>query len=374
MTRPIRRPLRVALQGGGALGAYSWGALDGLLASHRLELTHFSGTSAGALNAAICASALTTGGPRAARLALASFWQAISNSPWRDFVGLLWGPIARSMGRNLNEWLWSSASAAPYGHHYLPAMSLTPLAGILQRHVDLDALRSPSAPGVYVTITNVRTGLPRVVGNADLTLDVLLASACLPQYFKPVVIDDEWFWDGGYTGNPALWPLLRSPGPADVCLIQLSPVEAVALPTSRTEVRRRVAEVVFHSSLVAEMQAIAAVRSQAAAHGLPNRVAQARFHRIGPPPADLVGKGSPVDRSAWFLQALAKAGRAESRRFMVRQGGAVGDRETLDIETAFGEGAGPPPSKRAGRHGDSPSAAGEWPFVDQQPGSVCATR
>ncbi len=375
MTSDHRRPLRVALQGGGALGAYSWGALDGLLASRRVELTHFSGTSAGALNAAICASALATGGRRAARLALASFWQAISDSPWSDFVGLLWGPVARSMRRNLTEWLWSSAAAAPYGNHYLPTMSLTPLATILARHVDFDALRSPRAPGVHVTITNVRTGLPRVVGNADLSLDVLLASACLPQYFKAVAIDGERFWDGGYTANPALWPLMRKPGPTDICLIQLSPVEARLMPTTHVEVRQRVAEVVFHSSLVAEMQAIAAVRSHASAQGLPNRAAQARFHRIGPPPAGLVGQGSPTDRSARFLQALADSGRAASRRFMLRHGNAIGDRETLDIEREFVEpSTGPSGSGRDTRHGARPPVAAEWPFVAQKPGPVCATQ
>ena len=121
-----RRPIRAALQGGGALGAYTWGVLDALLASRRIELTHFSGTSAGALNAAICASAMTTGGRREARLALASFWRGLSNSPLRDFVGQLGGPVAKTLGRSLNEWLWTSAMAAPYSQHYLPEMTATP--------------------------------------------------------------------------------------------------------------------------------------------------------------------------------------------------------------------------------------------------------
>ena len=375
MGRHSRRPLRVALQGGGALGAYTWGALDGLLASNRVELTHFSGTSAGAINAAICASAMAIGGQREARLALASFWQAIANSPWSDFVGLLWGPIGRSLGKNLNEWLWSSAMAAPYSNHYLAPMSLTPMANIVKRHVDINALRSPEAPSVYVTITNVRTGLPQVIGNADLSVDVLLASACLPQYFRPVAIDGEWFWDGGYTGNPALWPLIRQPGPSDICLIQLTPVAAATLPTTGNEIRQRIAEVVFHSSLVAEMQAIAAVRAEAAALGLPNRVGQTRFHRIGPPPAALVGQGSPADRSARFLRALGAAGRAASRSFMVRHGAAIGERETLGIEAEFvdgpvGTGNG---SDRAGRHAALPPHPAEWPFVANQPDRVCAT-
>ena len=418
-----RRPIRAALQGGGAFGAYTWGVLDALLASRRVELTHFSGTSAGALNAAICASAMTTGGRREARLALASFWRGISSSPLRDFVGLLGGPVVRSLGRNLNEWLWTSAMATPYSQHYLPEMSATPLASLLARHVDIDALRSPKAPPVYITITNVRSGLPRVVSNADLTLDILLASACLPQFFQPVEIDGEWYWDGGYTGNPTLWPLIQPPGPVDICLVQLSPGQAPQLPTSQREVKQRIGEVVFHSPLVAEMQAIAAVRSQSQSQGLSSCFNDARFHRIGPPPTDLVEQGSPVDRSVWFIQALADSGRTAGRHFMIRHGSAIGARETFDIREAFtdhpgpraapagsdtagaesasnsgsvpasesGSGpdsnaaSGPAGQAQAGReaaatgpererhHGGSPSGRSEWPFVVHSLRSPCIT-
>ena len=384
-----RRPIRAALQGGGALGAYTWGVLDALLASRRIELTHFSGTSAGALNAAICASAMTTGGRREARLALASFWRGLSNSPLRDFVGQLGGPVAKTLGRSLNEWLWTSAMAAPYSQHYLPEMTATPLATLLASHVDIDALRSPAAPRVYVTITNVRTGLPRIVSNPELTIDVLLASACLPQLFQPVVIDDEPYWDGGYTGNPTLWPLIQEPGPADICLVQLSPGQAPQLPTSQREVRQRIGEVVFHSPLVAELHAIAAVRAQSLAQDTPNRFNEARFHRIGPPSAELVGQGSPADRSAWFIRALADQGRRAGRNFISRHGDAIGDRETFDIDEAGGLGAartrpsaaqaaGAEPAhrsggQRAGDHGESPASRAEWPFVVHSPQSTCST-
>ena len=420
-----RRPIRAALQGGGALGAYTWGVLDALLASRRVELTHFSGTSAGALNSAICASAMTTGGRREARLALASFWRGISNSPLRDFVGLLGGPIAKTLGRNLNEWLWTNAMAAPYSQHYLPEMTATPLATMLAKHVDIEALRSPQAPRVYITITNVRTGLPRVVGNAELTLDILLASACLPQFFQPVMVDGEWYWDGGYTGNPTLWPLIRDPGPVDICLVQLSPGMSPQIPNSQREVRQRIGEVVFHSPLVAEMHAIAAVRTQTLAQGVPNRFNHARFHRIGPPPAEIAEQGSPADRSAWFIKALADAGRGAGRHFMSRHGDAIGDRETFDIEAAFAdrpagdpaavtltdaaapkgserdqrassgsgngalaradrsadgaagssaEGAGRKGRKRAEDHGEAPSGRSEWPFVAPPSRSICTTQ
>ena len=133
-----RKPVRVALQGGGALGAFSAGVLDALLASRRIELTHFSGTSAGAINAVVCASALVTGGRRGARRALASFWQSVAASPMDDYVGLLWGPLGQSLRKGFGEWLWSSAAAlpTPYGRSFLPTLASTPLKSALERHVD----------------------------------------------------------------------------------------------------------------------------------------------------------------------------------------------------------------------------------------------
>ena len=334
MTQP-RQPLRLALQGGGALGAYTWGVLDALLASRRVELTHFSGTSAGALNAAVCASAMVSGGRREARRRLASFWDAIAVSPWTDYVGLMWGPVAQSMRRGFGEWLWNSAMATPYGRHMLPAMSATPLASVLAQHVDLDALRSNAAPRVFVTLTHVGSGLPRVVANPDLTLEVLLASACLPQVFRAVEVDGESFWDGGYTGNPTLWPLIRHPGEADICLIQLSPGQRQTTPTQVAQIRQRVGEVVFHSSLVAEMQAIHAIRESAAVQGMDNRFTRARFHRIGPPSEALVSAGSAADRSPRFLGSLADGGRESARRFLAAHANALGERGTLDIARHF---------------------------------------
>ncbi len=330
-----RRPLRVALQGGGALGAYTWGVLDSLLASRKVELTHFSGTSAGALNAAICASAMVRGGRKEARRSLASFWQSIASVPWTDTLGLMWGPVAKSMRKGFGEWLWASALASPYGRHILPAMGSTPLASVLDRHVDIDALRSNAAPRVFVTLTHVGSGLPRVLANPDLSLDVLLASACLPQVFRAVDIDGEAFWDGGYTGNPTLWPLVRHPGEADICLVQLSPGEGQSASADPAQIRQRIGEIVFHSSLVAEMQAIHAIRESALSLGVSNRFTRARFHRIGPPPDVVAGAGSAADRSPAFLRSLADAGRNSARRFLATDAVRLGEQETLEIARHF---------------------------------------
>ncbi|MGE0801130.1 MAG: patatin-like phospholipase family protein [Lautropia sp.] len=337
MASPSRKPLRVALQGGGALGAYSAGVLDALLASRRVELTHFSGTSAGAINAVVCASALARGGRPAARRALASFWQDIAASPFGDYVGLLWGPIGQTLRQRVGEWIWYSTASlpSPYGGQLLPSPAATPLATVLARHVDFDALRAPAAAQVFVTVTHVATGLPRVFGNAELSLDAILASACLPQYFRAVEIDGDAYWDGGYTGNPTLWPLIRQPGASDVLLVQLAPAQAGATPTSAAGVRQRIAEIVFHSSLVAEMQAVQALRESAQARGDANRFSEARFHRIGPPPEALLGAGASVDRSPAFLRALGEAGGRDARAFLARHGDRIGVAETLDLRATF---------------------------------------
>jgi len=252
-------------------------------------------------------------------------------------------------------------------------MNATPLRTLLETHVDLEALRAPGAPQVFITMTNVETGLPRVVGNADLTLEALLASACLPQLFKAVEIDDESFWDGGFTGNPTLWPLIRQKGPADILLVQLSPNAATAMPSSAAAVSQRIAEIVFHSSLVAEMQAVHAIRelttpsvagSETAPPSETNSFRQARFHRVGPPPDGLLGTGAAGDRSPKHLQELWEAGRSDARRFLMRDGRQLGLKETLDIKAAFVDER----KTRLALPMDVPAAApADEPFTPQAP-------
>jgi NTE family protein len=268
-----------------------------------------------------------------------------------DYFGLLLGPFGQTVTRGFGEWLWNSAIAMPnlYGDTLLPAMSSTPLRSALESHVNLDALRAPGAPEVYITLTNVRTGLPRVVGNANLTLDAILASACLPELFRAVEIGEHAFWDGGFTGNPALWPLIRQPKPGDILLVQLSPTITPELPASAAAVRERMSEIVFHSSLVTEMQAIQAVREVMSNRGQAGMRSdpvlteaevfrQSRFHRVGPPSSELLVIGASGDRSSRNLQALWEAGRSDARRFLARDGKQIGLKETLDIKAAFIDG------------------------------------
>lgn len=323
----IRKPVSLALQGGGSWGAYTWGVLDVVLASRTLAVSQLSGTSAGALNAAIVASALAKGSAALARRRLRDFWLAIARPAAADFGREIWGPVEQRFRETIGAWLVSGNGVSPYQANPL---GINPLREVIAAHVDIDAIRSDRAPPLYVTLTNVRTGLPRVIGNREMTIDALLASACLPQLFQAVEIDGEPYWDGGYSGNPTLWPLIDGGG-RDLLLVQLTPERALELPKEAAAINRRVREIVFASSLVAEMQAIAAMRSVAAS------ALDVRLHRIGPPPEDLVAKGSPMERSHAWLTDLHGEGRRAARRFIARHGRDVGVRETLDIAKVYGD-------------------------------------
>lgn len=329
-----RKPIALALQGGGSWGAYTWGVLDALLGSRRVAITQLSGTSAGAINAAIVASALATGSPALARRRLRSFWLSIAQPPIADVAHEVWGPLSRPWRQAVGAWLMSGTALSPYA---VNPLGVNPLREPIAAHVDFDALKHRGAPALFVTVTSVRTGLPRVLSNESITLDALLASACLPQLFQAVEIDGEPYWDGGYCGNPTLWPMIHG-GPArDLVVVQLAPESVPELPRDAAAIRRRIGEIVFHSSLVAEMQAIAAMRSVAARGEAAANVLGLRLHRIGPPPADLFDEGSGVDRSRTWLERLHVEGRDGARRFLVRHGRDLGVRETLDVARVFSD-------------------------------------
>jgi NTE family protein len=327
-----RKPIGLALQGGGSWGAYTWGVLDAVLASRSISIAHLSGTSAGAINAAIVASALAKGSAAQARKSLRSFWLGIARPAMADLGREVWGPLERAWRDSLATWLISSGSVSPY--HANP-LNINPLRDAIAEHVDFDALRSKDAPALYVTVTNVKTGLPRVIANDGMTIDVLLASACLPTLFQAVEIEGEPYWDGGYCGNPTLWPMIHTGTARDIVVVQLVPDEVAETPRDASAIRQRIGEIVFNSSLVAEMQSIAAMRAMAARGEGPAIMRELRLHRIGPPPRDLIEPGSAMERSRKVLLRLQDEGRSAGRQFIARHGTDIGVRETLDIARTY---------------------------------------
>ncbi len=328
-----KQPISLALQGGGAWGAFTWGVLDYLLSRDGLLIDQISGTSAGAINGAIVCSAMANGGPAQARQALESFWRSVAEHPARSMLQTMMGPIGEMMTKRVNNWMLGAVSVSPY---QTDPLDWNPMRAAISAHVDIDSIRSRIGPQLFVTATNVRTGLPRVFGSAEITLDALAASACLPQIFRAVQIDGESYWDGGYCGNPTLWPLVRHGKANDIVLVQLSPERRDEVPRDAAGIRERAAEIVFNSSLVAEMQAIHAIREIAGGASAKSAFLKTRFHRIGPPPdAMLSESGAASDRSWLWLTQLRDEGHSAARRFMTRNRSKLGVASTLDIAKAF---------------------------------------
>jgi NTE family protein len=251
----------LALQGGGAHGAFVWGVIDLLLEDGRLGIEAISATSAGAMNAVALASGMVMGEPEAAREGLHNFWREVSRM---NSMFDLYSP--------LNQWI-QALKLPPEYHpfhaaihfltHMLPPallnpLNVNPLRDLLLKVVDFERLNhSPKAPQLFLNATNVRTGKIKVFETPSITADAVVASACLPPYFQAVEIDGEHYWDGGYLGNPAIYPLIYRKGSRDVIIVQVTAVTRDELPASAADVLHRINEISFNSSLMREMRAIA---------------------------------------------------------------------------------------------------------------------
>jgi len=250
-----------ALQGGGAHGAFTWGALDRLLEEPGLQIDGISGTSAGAMNAAVLVNGHAKGGADAARSALESFWRSVSRaallSPLRrGFLDIL---LDRWSLDHSPVFVAMDLMARVFSPYDLNPGGFNPLQQILAESIDFDRLgRAPIK--LFVTATNVRTGQGRVFRNREITPQVLLASACLPSLFRAVEIEGESYWDGGYSGNPTITPLVRECDSRDTILVQINPVERRGVPKTAREILNRVNEVSFNAVLLKELRMIALLR------------------------------------------------------------------------------------------------------------------
>src|SRR6266853_2031626 len=266
-TSPHRTPTRkveiksinLALQGGGAHGAFTWGVLDRLLEDERIGIDGISATSAGAMNATVLASGIATGGRGGAKMALSEFWRRISHAA-----------LTSSLRPTLLEHLLGNHSMVQsagfvffelitrlFSPYEFNPLNRNPLRQILLDSIDFAALSPTTCPiKLYLAATNVRTGKIKVFDNSEISVDAVLASACLPFLFRAVEIDGEAYWDGGYAGNPPIFPLIYNCSSADVLIVQLSPMRRDELPHSSAEILNRVNEISFNSSLLREMRAI----------------------------------------------------------------------------------------------------------------------
>ena len=262
-----RKTVNLALQGGGAHGAFGWGVLDRLLEDGRLDFEGVCATSAGAVNAVLLAHGLSGGGRDAARAALAAFWRDVATqASWLNPFALNpWAKAFNAVGaaalENSPAFALAEMATRMFSPYQFNPCNVNPMRQLLERHVDFARLRAAFAVKLFLCATNVETGKVRIFGNDAVSADAVLASACLPTLFQAVQIDGEYFWDGGYLGNPAIYPLIYECASSDVLVVHLSPIVRRGCPRTPAEIMNRLHEVSFNSSLMREMRAIAFVTS-----------------------------------------------------------------------------------------------------------------
>lgn len=324
----------LALQGGGSHGAFTWGVLDRLLEEPWLRIDGISGTSAGAMNAVVLADGYAAGGAEGARAALKVFWQSVADAA--RFSLIRRSPLDMLLGRWTLDtspfFIAFDLAARLFSPYDLNPRGVNPLREILEECVDFK--RVAEAPiRLFVTATNVRTGRGRVFRNAELTPDVLLASACLPTLFQAIEIDGQAYWDGGYSGNPTITPLVRECESRDTLLVAVNPVEREGTPRSAREILDRLNEVSFNATLLKELRMIALLRQVAdAGSGEGARWAGMRMHLIASKALAKLGASSKFNAEWDFLTMLHGEGRSSAESFLETNGKSVGKSSSLNLD------------------------------------------
>ena len=330
-----RCKIALALQGGGAHGAFTWGVLDRMLQEPDIDIIGVTGTSAGAMNAVVLADGLLRGGAEEARRRLRMFWEAIGGMP--GFGSLLW-PLSGSDAANVHleqtppylAWDLVARNLSPY---QLNPTNQNPLRAPLEALVDFKRLRAQKDIEVMVCAPNVRTARRRTFSNFDISADAVLASACLPDLFPAVQIDGEAYWDGGYTGNPALVPLLvKLPG-CDLVMVRIDPVMREAIPRTVRDIHDRVLEISFNAASWMEMAAVGMLLTFVE-HGLleRERFGRFRFHAVLSNDLEKIPASSKLNNYPAFLEHLFQGGRRTAEGWLAEHGAALGKRSTVNLQ------------------------------------------
>jgi NTE family protein len=348
------KTVNLALQGGGSHGAYTWGVLDALAEDPRIEVSAISGASAGAMNAVVFASGMDEGGRDRAREKLETFWLSVSSegslSPFeRKWVDKALAPFGGFWpgSRWLDAWTetWSGI-LSPYEFNPL---NLNPLRVHLEKAVDFERLRATNALKLFIAATNVRTGHGEIFRRAILTADHVMASACLPGLFQAVIIDGQPYWDGGYAGNPPLWPLFYETQCRDAIIVQINPIERDQTPRLPAEISNRVDEITFNASLLAELRAADFVARLIKSGVLKSEQYRLeRLHRIGGRgKLECFSAATKNDVSWPFLKRLRDLGREDAKAWLEENFDSIGVESTLDMDRALKREPPTPPTKGA---------------------------
>lgn len=349
----MSKPISLALQGGGALGAYTWGALDRLLEDDRIEIAAISGSSAGAMCAVVLAEGWAEGGREGARKNLRAFWEGIAkagqSNPYRRT------PMTAFLNAFTPTWAqdaawsfwsdWAKRFGSPYD---FAALNANPLKDVLDELVDFEKVRACEQLDLFIGATNVETGRVRIFRNEELTADHLLASACLPLLFQAVVIDGAPYWDGGYMGNPALFPLFDVEATRDILIVQVNPIVRPGAPKSIPDIVARVNEITFNASLLRELRAIEFVGRLLDQNMVPERrYRKMLIHTLTQDEAlQPLGVGTDLNTDLAFFEGLFKIGRIACDGWLKQHFHDLGERSTVDLRAMFEGEEGPPVKKK----------------------------
>ena len=333
------KSISLALQGGGAHGAFTWGVLDAIIEDGRLAIEAITGASAGSMNAVVLAEGWLNGGPEEARECLRKFWKRVS------LDGVL-TPIQRSLFDHiLGFWsadrtpgrLWLEAWSGLASPYEFNPLDYNPLQEALEELIDFERVRKNRTVKLFVAATSVWTGKVRIFNGSQLTAAHVMASACLPALFRAVEIDGEPYWDGGYTGNPAVFPLFYETKTDDILLVQINPIERRQTPRATHEIQNRLTEITFNGNLLRELRAIEFVTRLIDAGKLSKDEYKRVFmHRIhGGRELDAFTASSRLNAGWSFFKELKDHGRATAKTWLTENYDAIGVRSTLDLKAAL---------------------------------------
>jgi NTE family protein len=340
--QPSERPtlsVDFALQGGGSHGAFTWGVLDRMLEERWLKIEAISGTSAGAMNAAILVTGYVKDGVEGARAALDAYWRKVAEAS--RFSPLQRSPLDRMMNRwtldGSPAYLWLDLMSRVVSPYTINPFGDNPLRALVVESADFEAIAKAPIK-LFITATNVHTGRGRILRNKEITADVLLASACLPTMFQAIEIDGVPYWDGGYAGNPTLTPLVRESDAKDVIIVQINPRERNETPRSASDILNRLNEISFNSPLVKELRMIALLREAAdPGTGEGARWASMLTHRIKSDKLTGLGASSKLNTEWDFFVMLKEEGRRAAQEFLDEHSDNLGKVCTAELDVLLQE-------------------------------------
>ena len=334
------KPVALALQGGGMHGAFTWGVLDRLLEDGRLAIEGVSATSAGAMNAVVLAYGMLQGGEAGARQALHDFWYAVAQSAER-YNPLRWMPWLKgthSFGLDYSPmYTFADMALRIFSPYQFNRRNLSPLRDVLERQVDFVALRSHCPFHLFLCATNVETGKIRIFTGEDICAEAVLASACVPTLFQAVTIDGQNYWDGGYMGNPAIFPLIYHCHTRDVVIVHINPLVRPGVPITAADILNRISEISFNSSLMRELRTIAFVTDLIQQDKVDrNEMKEMLIHSIKSDEAMCALSVSSKYNADWdFLCGLRDNGRHEAEMWLSENYRNIGNLSSIDIRKEF---------------------------------------